>query len=810
MYKYANIAFATAVRKEFTYRVNAETESEIQVGMRVWVPFREYNAIGVVVALHNNKPDFEVKSIKKVLDEKPILNQEMLSLIDWVHQFYYCSRGEVIQAALPAGLNFISNKYVRVAQNAEINKLQEVEKELIAEILDKGLLFDDAHKRWKGTKYAKYLKQLISEGVLEVWEEPKLKIETKIVSGYKWKSAEKLEEAHQKAKNEEPKYKWEKALHSLINIELPLQKSELKKLKNITDYTLAKLETDGWIESIKMETQNEFSTLKYNPEEIKLLNGEQNVAYQTIESHINEKKYGNFLLYGITGSGKTEVYIHALKKVIEMGRGGIVLVPEIALTPQTVSRFYKIFSDKIAVLHSRMNARERLIEWRQLKSGAKKIAIGPRSAVFAPVQDLGIIILDEEHDSSYKQIDPAPRYHARETAIMRAHINNAVVIMGSATPSMQALSMAAKNKSTLLKLTKRHADAKLPEVNIIDLRQYKNAMKGNLSAALYHAIKKAIGQKEQIILLYNRRGFANYLQCQSCGHIPQSPECSVSLTYHKHKNLLMCHYSGYARRVDKFCENCGSEDLEIKGSGTQKIEEELKEFFPDAKILRFDRDTTSKKDAHNKILSKFGNGDADILVGTQLVAKGLDFPNVTVVGVIDADTELAFPSFQSSENMYQLLSQVAGRSGRGEKAGAVYIQTRNPEIPAIQFAKYHNHEGFSKEEMAFRKVLNYPPYSRLVKFIFKGKEEKEVKHSAQLMHNILSKLVPDLETLGPSPASIAWMNNRYIWELTLKIMPTKGANYVEKLLDKLLQVYRDNSKISEFKVRININVDTIL
>ncbi len=777
--------------------------------MRVWVPFRNYNAIGVVAALHNNKPDFKTKSVKKILDKAPILNGEMMQLIEWVHRFYYCSKGEVMQAALPAGLNYISNKYVRVAPKAESYSATPEGKEVIAEILDKGLLHDDALKRWNGTKYAKYFKNLIREGVLEIWEEPDLKVDTKIVTGYTWAADEAFQKAVDKIEEHSPKYKWEMALAELTGIELPKPKSELLVRNNITEYALGKLGADGWLKTIKMEAQNEFSNLDYRPVEIKSLNEEQNNAYKVIEKTIVNNEFGNYLLYGITGSGKTEVYIHALKKVLESGKSGLVLVPEIALTPQTVSRFYKIFGNQIAVLHSRMSKRERLTEWKLLKSGEKKIAIGPRSAVFAPVDNLGIIILDEEHDSSYKQVDPAPRYHARETAIMRAHINNAVVIMGSATPSMQALSMAAKNKSTLLKLSKRHANAKLPEVKIIDLKQYRNAMRGEMSVALYQAIDGALQKKEQVILLYNRRGFASYLLCLKCGHIPQSPECSISLTYHKHKNLLMCHYSGYARKADKVCEQCGSDELIIKGSGTQKVEEELEEYFPEAKILRFDRDTTSRKDGHSKILNKFGNGDADILVGTQLVAKGLDFPNVTVVGVIDADTELAFPSFQSSENMYQLLSQVAGRSGRGEKSGTVYIQTRNPGISAIQYAEMHNHEGFSKEEMSFRKALNYPPYSRLIKFIFKGKNENEVKVSAQLMQNILAKLLPDMDTLGPSPATIAWMNNNYFWELTLKIDPAKGANYIELLLDRLMETYKKNAAYSETKVRININVDSI-
>ncbi len=486
------------------------------------------------------------------------------------------------------------------------------------------------------------------------------------------------------------------------------------------------------------------------------------------------------------------------------------MVPEIALTPQTVSRFYQIFGDEIAVLHSRMTKRERLHAWKDLNEGKKNIAIGPRSAVFAPIQSLGLIILDEEHDSSYKQMDPAPRYHARETAIVRARMNNAVIIMGSATPSMQALNMAAKEKCELLELKKRHANAVLPEVKILDLKQYQGkAMKGEFAIPLFMAMEEALEKKEQIILLYNRRGYASYLQCENCGHIPESPESSVSLTYHKRKNLLMDHYTGYSRRKDTQCEQCGSPNLRVQGSGTQNIEEQLEELFPDASIIRFDRDSTSRKGAHEHILKQFGDGKADILIGTQLVAKGLDFPNVTVVGVVNADTELAFPSFQATERMYQLLSQVSGRSGRGEKAGTVFLQTRQPDNPALIFAKDHNHRGFAKQEMEFRKPLYYPPYSRLIKFELKSVKEHEVNMAAHAIKDSTERVVPDIPVLGPSPAAIPWMNKKYIWEVTMKLDPEKGGNYIEALLDKIMDVYEADIKGKFSSVRVNVNVDAI-
>ncbi|XWN36268.1 MAG: primosomal protein N' [Balneola sp.] len=809
MSSFAEIAFPTAVRQTFTYEVPTQFRKNIKTGVRVWVPFRSNFAIGVILQLHDEKPDFKTKEIKKVLDPEPILTEELLKLTEWIHRFYFCSWGEVIQAALPAGLNFVSKKRLKVGSEDGLDLRTEAEKEIIEDIkTDESITLDAAKKRYKGTSLNKVFKKLLKSGVLEVWEEPDIKVTVKTERAWDWKEGKNQKSAIEFLESQDKSFKWTEALEVFTSEEVPIRNSDTDKL-GINNYSIKKLKDENWIRPIELEVEPESLDLEFNPDLIKELNEEQSLVYSSIKKSIRKKEFKNFLLKGITGSGKTEVYIHALKQVLENGCGGIVLVPEIALTPQTVSRFYRIFGEDITVVHSRMNERERLDSWRKLRSGEKKIAIGPRSAIFSPVQDLGIIILDEEHDNSYKQIDPAPRYHAREVAIMRASMTDSVIIMGSATPSMQALEMTKKGKADLLELTRRHESAKLPEVEILDLKQYTGAMKGELAVPLHLAMKEALDKKEQVILLYNRRGFANYLQCETCGHIPQSPECSVSLTYHKRKNQLICHYSGYSRKADTNCEKCGSEFLSEQGSGTQKIEEQLEEVFPEAKVLRFDRDSTSKKGAHEKILDSFGAGEADILVGTQLVAKGLDFPNVTVVGVTDADTELAFPSFQSSERMFQLLSQVAGRSGRGTKPGKVFIQTRQPENEALKFAQKHDYDGFAESELDFRKTLNYPPYSRLVKFVLKGKNESQVRVSAFKLKSVIERVVPGFDSLGPSPAAIAWMNQYYLWEVLVKLPTDRGGNFIERLLDKVMEVYEYESEISTNIVRVNINVEAI-
>ena len=411
---------------------------------------------------------------------------------------------------------------------------------------------------------------------------------------------------------------------------------------------------------------------------------------------------------------------------------------------------------------------------------------------------------------SYKQEDPAPRYNGRDVAIMRAHINDIPVVLGSATPSMVSLYGTKKGKSEYLELKERPFDAKLPEVKLLDLKQYRSAMKGPIAIPLFEAIKEALEKDEQAILLYNRRGFASYLQCATCGEIPECPNCSVSLTFHKSKKQLRCHYCGYSERQPKRCKECGNDSVESRGSGTQQLEEQIAELYPGAETLRMDFDTTSGKNAHSKILKAFGRKEVDILVGTQIVGKGLDFPDVTVVGVIDADTELAFPSFRSGERMYQLLSQVAGRSGRADKEGKVFFQTWQPDHPAIQQAKNHDYKSFARQELAYRKMLQYPPYSRIIRFVFKGEQEGRVRRVAETYTDCLTEVLGSFDSvLGPSPAAISKMQNFYRWESFIKINPTNGASAIEQMLDRTFDLFDDRKPKGASSVRINVNVDAL-
>lgn len=811
MHTYAEIVFPAAVRQSFTYSIPFDLQHGMQPGVRVWVPFQRRKAIGLVVKLHSEKPAFSTRAIEKVLDTAPVMNEELLTLSEWMYRFYYCGWGEVVQAALPAGLNFYSEKYLKVSSPLPKNvKLTEQEREVLSEIeKSKTYLLKEAKKRWSAGK----IKTLKKKGILEVWEEPELKVAPGTSTLWRWTGeagGSRVSDLIAEYKEAGKYYKWIQALEVLSELDLPEFQQNLTPHELLDSYTLNRIAKEGLIRSEEVESTNINLKYDHDPSRLKTLNDEQGQAYDKIIQALNSHEFATFLLFGITGSGKTEIYIHALQEALKQGKGGLVLVPEIGLTPQIVKRFYQIFGDDIAVIHSRLTMRERYDAWRALQQGKKRIAIGVRSAVFAPVQNLGLIIVDEEHDASYKQTDPAPRYNARDVAIMRGSINDAVVVMGSATPSMVTLYGAKKGKSKLLSLTKRPLGAKLPDVHVLDLRQYRSAMRGPLAVPLYQAIEQALSRDEQAILLYNRRGFASYLQCTNNGYIPHCPDCSVSLTYHKSKKQLRCHYCGYSEREQPVCPQCGEETLEPMGSGTQQLQDDIVSLFPEARILRMDFDTTSGRDAHSGILSRFGRKEADILVGTQIVSKGLNFPDVTVVGVINADTELAFPSFRANERMYQLLSQVAGRSGRSDKEGKVYFQTWQPDHPALTTAKVHDYKAFARRELMYRKMLMYPPYSRIIRFTFKGKREHRVHNIAELFTKCLVETIGDSDLiLGPTPAAIVRVQKYFRWETLVKVDPTYGARSVERLIDRTFKRYEHVKPNGASSVRVNVNVDAL-
>ena len=507
--------------------------------------------------------------------------------------------------------------------------------------------------------------------------------------------------------------------------------------------------------------------------------------------------YNNYLLYGVTGSGKTEVYMEIIDFYLKQGKTCIVLVPEISLTPQMIQRFSERFGDRIAAIHSGLSDGEKYDEWRRIVRGEASIVIGARSAIFAPLKNIGVIIMDEEHSESYKQSDSNPRYHARDIAFIRAKTHHCSIIFGSATPSLESMARALKGVYKLIELPHRVNGKSLPHVDIIDMNVASKKIKGYFSFELKSAIDKCLSKKEQVILLLNRRGYSSFITCKNCGYTFKCPNCDISLTYHKSSNTLRCHYCGYGEKVYDKCPKCSEVSLNKLGVGTQKIEEELQDIFPNSKILRMDYDTTSRKGMHEKMIEEFKNQEYDILLGTQMVAKGLDFSNVTLVGVINADTTLNIPDFRSSENTFSLLSQVAGRSGRSNKEGKVIIQTFNPDHYAIYYSSKYDYLSFYKKEMNIRKQLKYPPYFYLSIIRINGKDSSIVYQESLKIKRSLERNLEHVIILGPSVASIFRVNNIYRYQILLKY---KNENEIYFIIEKIIDHYKNQSKV-------NVDVD---
>ena len=530
----------------------------------------------------------------------------------------------------------------------------------------------------------------------------------------------------------------------------------------------------------------------YNFIKKELTSEQQKVVDEVISNDSN-----NYLLYGVTGSGKTEVYMEIIDFYLKRGKTCIVLVPEISLTPQMIQRFSERFGDLIAAIHSGLSDGEKYDEWRRIVRGEASIVIGARSAIFAPLQNIGVIIMDEEHSESYKQSDSNPRYHARDIAFLRAKTHHCSIIFGSATPSLESMARALKGVYKLLELPHRVNGKSLPHVDIIDMNIASKKMKGYFSLELKNAIDKCLSRNEQVILLLNRRGYSSFITCKNCGYTFKCPNCDISLTFHKSSNTLRCHYCGYGEKVYDKCPKCSEPSLNKLGVGTQKIEEELQNVFPNSKILRMDYDTTSRKGMHEKMIEEFKNHQYDILLGTQMVAKGLDFSNVTLVGVINADTTLNIPDFRSSENTFSLLSQVAGRSGRSNKEGKVIIQTFNPDHYAIYYSSKYDYLSFYKKEMIIRKQLKYPPYFYLSIIRINGKDSNIVYQEALKIKRSLERNLEHVIILGPSVASIFRVNNIYRYQILLKY---KNEEEIYSIIEKIINHYKNQSKV-------NVDVD---
>ena len=768
----------------YSYRIPEEFEGILEVGMRVHVPFGKGNRLiqGIVLGLESQPDEEEVnqdlKDIAEVLDFSPVLTQEQLWLAEELRKSVFSYKISILKAMLPGFLNSSYDKilYPLAGLSQEDREcLFGSEDSLAFSSLDLGKQAEMMRLTRKGLLGLEY--QAVDQKKIKTqsWYEVDLaQLESVEIST---RAKKKLELRDYLLSHPESA-----SLASLLEFYSREQVNFFVERGAVTIVQKEVQRSAAYFEGIESS-----QSLELNPE--------QKEACEAVVGAIG-KEHPPFLLQGITGSGKTEVYLQIIQGALDMGKTAIVLVPEISLTPQMTERFIARFGDKVAILHSGLSNGEKYDEWRKVERGDAQVVVGARSAIFAPLKDLGVIIIDEEHEASYKQ-DSNPRYHARDVALLRAQYNQAALVLGSATPSLESRARAGKGVYQHLRLTKRaNPLASVPEVQLIDFRDYIGQNEtSNFTPPLIEAIQDRLAKKEQVVLMLNRRGYSSFVMCRECGTVDTCPNCDISLTLHMDTKTMNCHYCGFSKEIPHVCPNCQSRSIRYYGTGTQKAYDELTELFPEARILRMDVDTTRKKGSHQTLLDQFGKGEADILLGTQMIAKGLDFPNVTLVGVLNADTALNLPDFRSSERTFQLLTQVAGRAGRAEKAGQVLIQSYNPNHYAIRFAKDQDYEGFYAYEMGIRRQLGYPPYYFTIGITLSQKKEEEViKRAYQVMEILRSGLSDASIILGPTPKPIARTHNLYHYQILIKYrLEDELASTLNQVL--ALTQERENSEL---------------
>ncbi|EAD3612089.1 TPA_asm: primosomal protein N' [Listeria monocytogenes] len=747
---------AMQVDRPFDYYIPEDLEELIRPGMRVSVPFGNRKIQGFVIALGETEENPKLKGIDGVMDLAPVLNEELMELGDWLAEDTLSFRVSAYQAMLPAALRAKYEKYfLRLdEENEELEQLFEG-----YETLD-----------WKVVEARGLLKQIgkwVRAGSVEVVYQVKNKITSKKV-----RVVNCLKSPHQLAEIIEDMPKNAKAQSRVLAFFQAFEgneitAAELKKQAETTDATIKKLVDLGMLSiQEKIISRDPYENHQFEKSESLQLLPDQQKACKKITTATGQE---TFLIHGVTGSGKTEIYLQTIEAKLKEGKEAIVLVPEISLTPQMVERFKSRFGSEVAVLHSALSSGEKYDEWRKIERKEARVVVGARSAVFAPFENLGIIIIDEEHEASYKQEDN-PRYHARDVAIWRTTKYQCPVVLGSATPSLESFARAKKGVYTLIELPSRVNDRAMPEVSVVDMREeLRKENRTEFSTELLEKIKDRIAKKEQTVLMLNRRGYSSFVMCRDCGYVVECPNCDISLTYHQSSNQMKCHYCGHQERVPQKCPSCEGEHIRYFGTGTQKVEESLTKLIPEARVIRMDVDTTRTKGAHEKLLKSFRNHEADILLGTQMIAKGLDFPDITLVGVLNADTMLHLPDFRASERTFQLLTQVSGRAGRHERTGEVIVQSYNPEHYSIEFAKKHDFIGFYNHEMQLRKMGSYPPFYYLTMINVSDENEMKAIRTIQEMAQFLrGKLGPDAVILGPVPSTITRIKNKYRYQCIIK------------------------------------------
>lgn len=789
--------------RPFDYFVPESMRSVIRKGSRVGVRFGSRLLLGFVVDLteQSDVDPSKIKSIERLHDLEPALTEELLQLADWMAYNYICPRSIALQAMLPKALKSKLQKKIEWNSENELDEQDPAKRQLL-EYIKKEQSADLQTLLEHFPNQMETVKHWVNIGVLHEREQlsDRIAVKKRVIATL---TVDRQQLDSVIAGLRQHAHKQKEVLHALAQHEGSLPMSELLRLCQTSSSTVKALERKGLITTHEEEVfRDPYATRTFKPSEPLKLTPLQEQALNKIKSSMDAKKPSCFLLHGVTGSGKTEVYLQAIQHCLNEGKESIVLVPEISLTPQMVERFKGRFGERVAVLHSRLSDGERYDEWRKIQQGRAQVAIGARSAIFAPFTNLGLIILDEEHESSYKQ-EESPKYHARELALQRAKYHNAAVVLGSATPSLESYYAASINKFHYLSMSVRVGSASLPPVHVVDMRdELKAGNRSMFSRMLHEGIEQRLEREEQTVLLLNRRGYATFVMCRSCGYAVQCPHCDISLTYHRHSKNLRCHYCGYAEREPDVCPSCESPYIRYFGTGTQRVEEELYKHFPGIRVIRMDIDTTNEKGAHEKWLNKFKAREADVLLGTQMVAKGLDFPYVTLVGVIAADTMLHLPDFRASERTFHLLTQVAGRAGRHHLPGEVVVQTYLPEHYSILHASKHDYRQFVETELEMRRERGYPPFCRLALITLSQHAVSPIVKAGEYLKKKLEQ-ESCFKVFGPVPSPIPRKNDLYRFQCIVKF-PNDDQTAMH-LLQSILRKFQDLA--GKNKVNVNVDID---
>jgi primosomal protein N' (replication factor Y) len=819
--RFAELLLPVPIPKLFTYRVPHAWNDHVLIGQRAIVQFGDRKIVtGIILALHNQAPkEYEAKYILDLLDNFPAVNDIQVKLFQWMADYYLCTLGEVMNAALPSGLKLSSESIVQLhpAFNPEESNHSFSEKELILlkRLQHESLGYSDIAKLL-GTKHLyTILKSLTGKEAIILFEEirekyrPKTEKKVRLTPDYN--TSEALENLFStianKPKQEDVILKYLQHVPVIHHPEANKQGIAKKKLitEDISESSLSTLIKNKVFEEFEVVVPRFDSEDKTDPPII-LLSEEQDRAQAAIFKSFETQ--GVALLHGITGSGKTEIYINLIKKALDSNTQVLYLLPEIALTTQIVQRLKKVFGSSMGIYHSKFSDAERVEVWNGVLQGKFNFIVGVRSSIFLPFDNLGLIIVDEEHDSSYKQQDPAPRYNARDVAMVMAQLHHAKVLLGSATPSIESYYQAQQGKYGLVELNKRFGDAQLPQVVLADMgrERKQKTIKGEFSGLLLKKIDETLKQKEQVIIFQNRRGYSPMVNCEDCGWVPKCVNCAVSLTYHQFRNALVCHYCGYKESLPQLCPTCTSTRIKTVGYGTEKLEEELSLHFADAHVQRMDLDTTRSKTGYETIIDQFERGETNILVGTQMVTKGLDFDRVSLVGIFNADRMIHFPDFRSYERAFQLITQVSGRAGRRDKPGLVVIQTSGPDHPLLQTILRHNYKEFFAAQLADRQQHNYPPFTRLIEITIKHTDKKTCKTAADTLADQLRDNLSFIPILGPGEPAISKIRNQYLMNILLKI--PRGKYDLAAIKKSITAFTTQLTTEKQFRsVRIMVDVD---